>query len=150
MPSLSFILSKKNFLSNKKIENYTQLVQNILLHFNSLGCIINMKVNYLHSNLNHFTENPHSFSKIKSKRFHLDITKKNWMIHGRLLLYGITLADPNLRDFCVLIDWNLYLGYFIKKINKFSGSTDSFNFQHFLLAEKYFNIVFQINNKIFL
>jgi len=39
----SFVLVVKNFLGNKKADNYIQLVEDMLFHFNRLGC--NMSVN---------------------------------------------------------------------------------------------------------
>jgi hypothetical protein len=47
----------KNFLGNKKSDNYTQLVEDMLFHFNRLGCNMSVKVNYLHRHLDHFPEN---------------------------------------------------------------------------------------------
>jgi hypothetical protein len=34
----SFVLVVKYFLRNKKADNYTQLVEDMLFHFNRLGC----------------------------------------------------------------------------------------------------------------
>jgi hypothetical protein len=40
----SFVLVTKNFLGNKKADNYAQLVEDMLLHFNKLGCNMSIKV----------------------------------------------------------------------------------------------------------
>jgi hypothetical protein len=39
----SFVLVVKNFLSNKKADNYRQLVEDMLFHFNRLGCNMSVK-----------------------------------------------------------------------------------------------------------
>jgi hypothetical protein len=39
----SFVLVVKNFLGNKKADNYTQLVQDMLFNFNRLGCNMSVK-----------------------------------------------------------------------------------------------------------
>ena len=50
----SFVLDVKNFLGNKKADNYTQLVEDMLFHFNRLGCNMSVKVHYLQSHLDCF------------------------------------------------------------------------------------------------
>ena len=54
---ISFVLVVKNFLGNKKADNYTQLVEDMLFHFNKSGCNMSVKVHYLHSHLDRFPEN---------------------------------------------------------------------------------------------
>jgi hypothetical protein len=44
----SFVLAVKNVLGNKA-DNYTQLVKDMLFHFNRLGCNISVKLHYLQS-----------------------------------------------------------------------------------------------------
>jgi hypothetical protein len=39
----SFVLVVKNFLGNKKADNYIQLVEDMLFHFNRLGCNMSVK-----------------------------------------------------------------------------------------------------------
>ena len=71
----SFFLVK-NFLGNKKADNYTQLVEDTLFHFNWLGCNMSVKVHYLHCHLDHFPENLGDLSEEQGERFHQDI--KQW------------------------------------------------------------------------
>jgi hypothetical protein len=47
----------KNFLGNKKADNYTQLVEDMLFHVNRFGCNMSVKVHYLHGYLDRFQEN---------------------------------------------------------------------------------------------
>ena len=62
-----FVLVVKNF------DNYTQLVEDMLLHFNRLGCNMSVKVHYLHSHLDRFPENLGDLSEEQGERFHQDI-----------------------------------------------------------------------------
>jgi hypothetical protein len=68
----SFVLVVKNFLGNKKADNYTQLVEDTLFHFNRLGCKMIVKVHYLHSHLDRFPENFGALSEDQGERFHQD------------------------------------------------------------------------------
>jgi hypothetical protein len=69
----SFVLVVKNFLGNKKADNYIQLVEDMLLHFNRLGCNMSVKLHYLHSHLDRFPENLGDLSEEQGERFHQDI-----------------------------------------------------------------------------
>jgi hypothetical protein len=44
-----FVLVVKTSLGNKKEDNYTQLVEDMLFHINRLGCNMSVKVHYLQS-----------------------------------------------------------------------------------------------------
>ena len=54
---LSFVYVTKNFLGNKKAQNYENLVSNVLSAFHHLGCKMSIKVHFLFSHLNKFPEN---------------------------------------------------------------------------------------------
>jgi len=60
---MAFIIVVNNFLSNKKAENYVELVETMLKNFKDLGCNMSIKVHYLHSNLDRFPENLGDFSE---------------------------------------------------------------------------------------
>lgn len=53
---LSFQNVVKNFLGNKKSENYEQIVADMLIKFHKLGCLMSLKVHFLHAYLNKFPE----------------------------------------------------------------------------------------------
>jgi hypothetical protein len=59
----------KNFLGNKKADNYTQLVEDMLIHFNRLGCNMSVKLHHL----DRFPENLGDFSEEQVERFHQDV-----------------------------------------------------------------------------
>lgn len=63
----------KNFLGNHKAENYTELVSNMLLAFQQLGCRMSIKVHYLYSHLDQFPENLGDLSEEQGERFHQDL-----------------------------------------------------------------------------
>jgi hypothetical protein len=68
----SFVLVVKNFLGNKKADNYTHLVEDMLFHFNRLGCNMSVKAHYLQSHLDCFPENLGDLSEEQGERFHQD------------------------------------------------------------------------------
>jgi hypothetical protein len=79
----SFVLIVKNFLGNKKADNYTQLVEDMLFHFNRLGCNISVKVHYLHSHLHRFPENLGDLCEEQGERFHQDIKTMEARYQGK-------------------------------------------------------------------
>lgn len=54
---ISFVEVAENFLSKCKAANYAELINNMLNSFKSLWCNMNIKVNYLHSYKDCFSEN---------------------------------------------------------------------------------------------
>ena len=46
-----------NFLGNKRADNYIELVEELLLSLQDLGCRMSIKVHYLHSHLSEFAAN---------------------------------------------------------------------------------------------
>ena len=50
----SFVAVVKNFLGNKKAENYKDLIQTLLKNFHRLGCNMSIKVHFLNSHLDKF------------------------------------------------------------------------------------------------
>jgi hypothetical protein len=69
----SFVLVVKNFLGNKKAHNYTQIVEDMLFHYNRLGCNMSVNVYYLHSHLDLFPEKLRDLSEEEGDRFHQDM-----------------------------------------------------------------------------
>ena len=68
-----FVLVVKSFLRNKKADKYTQLVEDMLFHFNRLCCNMSVKVHYLHSHLDRFPENLGDLREEQGERFHQEI-----------------------------------------------------------------------------
>lgn len=79
----SFVLVVKKFLGKNKAENYEQLVNNMLMNFQKLGCSMNTKMHYLFSHLDQFTYNLGDFSEEEGERFHQDIRIMEERYQGR-------------------------------------------------------------------
>jgi hypothetical protein len=79
----SFVLVAKNVLGNKKADNYTQLVEDMLFHLNRLGCNMSVKFHYLYSHLDCFPRNLGDLSKEQGERFHKDIKTMEARYQGR-------------------------------------------------------------------
>jgi hypothetical protein len=73
----------KNFLGNKKADNYTQLVEDMLFHFTRLGCNVSVKGHYLHRYLDRFPENLGDLSEEEGKIFYQDIKTMEARYQGR-------------------------------------------------------------------
>ena len=76
-----------NFLGNKKDTNFREIVEELLLSMQTLGCNMSIKVHYLHSYLTKFPENLGDVSEEQGERFHQDIKlmeeryQDNWDTH---------------------------------------------------------------------
>jgi hypothetical protein len=73
----------KNFLGNKKADNYIQLVEDMLFRFNRFGCNMSVKVHYLHSHLDRIPENLGDLSEEQGERIHQDIKTMEARYQGR-------------------------------------------------------------------
>jgi hypothetical protein len=52
-----FLIVATNFLGNNKAETYKELVENLLLSYQKLGCNMSLKMHFLHSHVDYFPEN---------------------------------------------------------------------------------------------
>ena len=80
---LSFKKVVENFLDNHKSENYRQIVDDMLSHFQKLGCLMSYKIHFLHSHLDYFPENLGDYSEEQGERFHQDIKEMERRYQGR-------------------------------------------------------------------
>jgi hypothetical protein len=95
----SFVLVVKNFLGNKKTDNYTQLVEDLLFHFNRLGCNMSVKVHYLHSHLDRFLKNLGDLREEQGEKFHQNIKTIEARYHG-------TLNTHMMAEYCWNFTWD--------------------------------------------
>ncbi|UYV63336.1 hypothetical protein LAZ67_2003775 [Cordylochernes scorpioides] len=65
----------KNFLGNVKVENYSDVVNELLLSYKALGCNMSLKIHFLHSHLDFFPDNLGAVSDEHGERFHQDISR---------------------------------------------------------------------------
>ena len=54
---ISFKKVFENFLGHFKIDNYKKIVKNMLQTFQEQGCLMSIKLHFLHSHLEQFPEN---------------------------------------------------------------------------------------------
>ena len=89
--SFSEVVSK--FLGNIKAPDYETIVENMLTCFKALGCLMSLKVHFLHSHLDFFPENMGDMSEEHGERFHQDIKIMEARYQGR---GGVTI----MADYC--------------------------------------------------
>lgn len=79
----SFVDIVKNFLGNKRAENYKDIVETLLKHFHRLGCNMSIKLHFLHNHLDAFPTNLGDVSDEQGERFHQDIKIMEERYQGR-------------------------------------------------------------------
>lgn len=72
-----------DFLGNNKVENYKELVDELLDSYRELGCRMSPKLHYLHSHLDFFRPNLGAVSEEHGERFHQDIQVMEKRYQGR-------------------------------------------------------------------
>ena len=72
-----------NFLSNKRADNYIELMEKLLFSVQDLGCRMSIKVHYLHSHLREFRANLDDVSEEQGERFHQDVKVIKKRYQGR-------------------------------------------------------------------
>ncbi|GBP58805.1 hypothetical protein EVAR_84000_1 [Eumeta japonica] len=68
-----FVWLVRFFLENRKSDGFIQHVEQLLIHFQQLGCNTSFQLHYLHSHLAYFSENLGDLSEEQGERFHQDI-----------------------------------------------------------------------------
>lgn len=85
------------FLGNVKAPNYKLIVGNMINKFKTLGCLMSLKVHFLHNHLDFFPENLGDVSEEQGERFHQDIKEIEKRYQGR---WNTTMMG----DYC----WSLH------------------------------------------
>ena len=80
---LSFSAVLENFLGNFKAPNYKELVRELLISYQKLGCNMSVKVHFLHSHFDYFPENLGAMSEEQGERFHQDLKTMEKRYQGR-------------------------------------------------------------------
>ncbi|UYV77929.1 hypothetical protein LAZ67_15002897 [Cordylochernes scorpioides] len=73
----------KNFLGSVKVENYRDIVNDLLLSYKALGCNMSLKIHFLHSHLDFFPDNLGANSDEHGERFHQDISSMEKRYQGK-------------------------------------------------------------------
>jgi hypothetical protein len=87
--SFKFVI--KGFWGNRRAQNYEELVNNLLQTYQKLGCNVSLKIHFLHSHLDFFSENCGAVSDKHGEHFHQDISSIEKRYQGKLNC--IMLAD---------------------------------------------------------
>ena len=78
-----FVAVTRDFLGNKKADNYHVLVTTMLLAYRYLGCKMSIKLHFLHGYLDISPRNPRAVSVEQCERFHQDIVTMEHRYQGR-------------------------------------------------------------------
>ena len=70
---ISFVDAMKNFLGNRRVDNYKELVEKLLKILQDIVAYMRIKVHFLHSHLDKFPDNCGDVSDEPGERFHQDI-----------------------------------------------------------------------------
>ena len=90
---LSFKRICKDFLGNRKSENYQEIVNDLLTSYKAMGCNMSLKIHFLHSHLDVFPENLGAVSDENGERFHQDILDMEKRYQGKW-------SSSMLADYC--------------------------------------------------
>ena len=71
------------FLGNKRADNYIELMEELLLSLQDLGCRMSIKVHYLHSHLSEFPANLGDVIGEQGERFYQDVKVMEERYQGR-------------------------------------------------------------------
>lgn len=69
----SFVKVSRDFLGNRRAENYREIVADMLRNYRALGARMSLKIHFFHSHLDFFPENLGDVSDEHGERFHQDI-----------------------------------------------------------------------------
>ncbi|UYV69405.1 hypothetical protein LAZ67_6003482 [Cordylochernes scorpioides] len=92
----------KNFLGSVKVENYRDIVNDLLLFYKALGCKMFLKIHFLHSHLDFFPD-AGAVSDEHGERFHQDISS----MEKRISQSGY--GDLPYRDYSMAYDYVIWL-----------------------------------------
>ena len=85
-----------NFLGNRRADNYTELVSNLIKAYSSMGCNMSLKIHFLNSHLDFFPPNCGAVSDEHGERFHQQISAMEKRYQGKW-------SPAMLADFCGMI-----------------------------------------------
>lgn len=68
-----FVAVVKNYLGNKRADNYKSIVKEMLSAYHAMGVNMSLKIHFLHDHLDFFPPNLGDFSDEHGERFHQEI-----------------------------------------------------------------------------
>ncbi|UYV79876.1 hypothetical protein LAZ67_18000954 [Cordylochernes scorpioides] len=112
------------FLGSVKVENYRDIVNDLLLSYKALGCNMSLNIHFLHSHLDFFPDNLGAVSDEHGERFHQDISSMEKRYQGGAPMGDGMICEIDIsRDQEVVEEW-------IKEISKYIKLDDKVVFQH--------------------
>ncbi|GFX44249.1 uncharacterized protein TNCV_4376371 [Trichonephila clavipes] len=70
-------------MRKKRSDDHVELVESMLSNLKELGCIMSIKIHFLHSHLDRFSQNLGDFSEEQGERFHQDLRTTEERYQGR-------------------------------------------------------------------
>jgi len=92
----------RNFLGNKKVENYSKIVQELISSYSAVGHNMSLKLHFLHSHFNLFPENVVAICDKHGRRFRQGISQTEKWYSGKW--------SPKLADYCWSLVWETPTG----------------------------------------
>jgi hypothetical protein len=90
----------KSFLGNHKAENYHETGSDLLTAYKAMGCNMSLKVHFLGSHLDFFSENLGAVSDEHGERFHQDISNmEKWYQGSGASVCWLSTAGPSREIF---------------------------------------------------
>jgi hypothetical protein len=72
-----------NFLGNNRADDFKNLVESLVKHYQELGCRMSLKLHFLDSHLDFFPENLGAVSDEHGERFHQEIRTMEKRYQGK-------------------------------------------------------------------
>ena len=72
-----------SFLGSKRSENYADIVKEMLIAYKKLGCRMLLKIHFLHSHLDLFSDNLGDVNDEHGEKFHHDISDLETRCEGK-------------------------------------------------------------------
>ncbi|UYV64310.1 hypothetical protein LAZ67_3000253 [Cordylochernes scorpioides] len=104
----------KIFLGSVKVENYRDIVNDLLLSYKALGFNMSLKIHFLRSHLDFFPDNLGAVSDEHGERFHQDISSMEKRYQGKW-------SPAMLADYCWTLKRDLPQAKYRRKSTIYSG-----------------------------
>ena len=99
-----FLKACRNFLGNKKAENYSKIAQDLISSCRVMGCNMSLKFHFFHSHLDFLPENLGAFSDESDESFHQDNAQMEKMYSGK---YGPNMLGNLLESYLADTNWRI-------------------------------------------
>ncbi|GBP23660.1 hypothetical protein EVAR_80277_1 [Eumeta japonica] len=101
------------FLGNRKAENYTELITDMLHNFKVMGCRMSLKVHMLHAHLDKFKDNLGAYSEEQGERFHQDVMNFEKRYQGQYNENMMANSNVSIRSQVTNVKNNFCVSFFV-------------------------------------